>query len=309
MPPPHRQAKGLAHRANDEGDPRTLPPVTIDIVLEEPEVGVWDADMVAVLEDVMTILPRGTNGVTVRVTCVWNADKEAFDPRWEFLDAGGQPMTGKAQRATNLTGFFAYLPLFWLNALRDAPDEFTPRASYWGRLSRSVRIPNELENEALKTLADLDSRLIAADPHLAEIAGGIGQATQVAIGEGPGAARFNMLPLGIEDMLQRTGLMLRNENLRPWLPLASHGQGLQSLAVIFLLQAAALQQLTGSGTSGHRSGLCDRRARSSLASASGANALAAHISAEGSKTDRHALSVFHTACPTPRSALGTVARW
>lgn len=232
------------HRANDEGDPRTLPPVTIDIVLEEPTAGAWDGDMVAVLEDVMTILPGGTNGVTVRVTCAWNTEKEAFDPRWEFLDAGGQSMTGKAQRATNLTGFFGYLPLFWLNALRDAPDEFTPRAGYWDRLLRSVRIPDELENEALRTLADLDARLIAADPHLAEIAGGIGQATQVAIGEGPGAAKFNMLPLGIEDMLQRTGLMLRNENLRPWLPLASHGQGLQSLAVIFLLQAAALQQLS-----------------------------------------------------------------
>jgi putative ATP-dependent endonuclease of the OLD family len=231
------------HRINDEGDPRTLPPVTIDIVLEEPESGAWDPDMVAALEDVMTILPRGTNGVTVRVTCAWNPDREAFDPRWEFLDTAGQPMTGKAQRATNLTGFFAYLPLFWLNALRDAPDEFTSRSVHWGRLLRSVRIPKELENDAVRTLAELDSRLIAADPRLAEIAGGIGQATQVAIGEGPGAAKLNMLPLGIEDMLQRAGVMLRNENLRPWLPLASHGQGLQSLAVIFLLQASVLQQL------------------------------------------------------------------
>ena len=121
------------HRINDEGDPRTLPPVTIDIVLEEPESGAWDQDMVAALEDVMTILPRGTNGVTVRVTCAWNPDREAFDPRWEFLDTAGQPMTGKAQRATNLTGFFAYLPLFWLNALRDAPDEFTSRSVHWGQ--------------------------------------------------------------------------------------------------------------------------------------------------------------------------------
>ena len=237
------------HRINDEGDPRTLPPVTIDIVLEEPESGAWDPDMVAALEDVMTILPRGTNGVTERVTCAWNPDREVFDPRWEFLDTAGQPMTGKAQRATNLTGFFAYLPLFWLNALRDAPDEFASRSVHWGRLLRSVRIPKELENDAVRTLAELDSRLIAADPRLAEIAGGIGQATQVAIGEGPGAAKLNMLPLGIEDMLQRAGVMLRNENLRPWLPLASHGQGLQSLAVIFLCRLLSCSLIGRSGTS------------------------------------------------------------
>jgi putative ATP-dependent endonuclease of OLD family len=41
------------------------------------------------------------------------------------------------------------------------------------------------------------------------------------IGEGPGAARVNTLPLAIEDMLQRTGIVIRNEELRPWLPLRS----------------------------------------------------------------------------------------
>jgi putative ATP-dependent endonuclease of OLD family len=49
--------------------------------------------------------------------------------------------------------------------------------------------------------------------------------------------------MAIEEMLQRTGIVIRNEALRPWLPLAQHGQGLQSLAVIFLFQAAVLQQL------------------------------------------------------------------
>ena len=135
------------------------------------------------------------------------------------------------------------MPLFWLGALRDAANEFTPRSGHWGRLLRGVRIPDELEAEALRILAELDARIIAADPKLAQIADQIGQATRIAIGEGPGAARVNTLPMAIEEMLQRTGIVLRNENLRPWLPLGHHGQGLQSLAVIFLFQAAVLQQL------------------------------------------------------------------
>jgi putative ATP-dependent endonuclease of the OLD family len=44
--------------------------------------------------------------------------------------------------------------------------------------------------------------------------------------------------------------MIRNEELRPWLPLGQHGQGLQSLAVIFLFQAAGLQQLAESDRPG-----------------------------------------------------------
>jgi putative ATP-dependent endonuclease of OLD family len=230
------------HRPGQAGDPRELPPVSITLVFEEPEVGSWDPDMVAALEDILAVLPDGRSLLTLRVTSAWSAEKESFDPAWQFLDAAGQPLPEK-RRAINLSGFFGYVPLFWLGALRDAGQEFLPRAGHWGRLLKSVRIPNDLEAEALATLGALDARIVDADPRLNEIAELIGQATSVAVGEGPGAARVNTLPQGIEEMLQRTGIVIRNEEQRPWLPLSHHGQGLQSLAVIFLFQAAVLQQL------------------------------------------------------------------
>jgi putative ATP-dependent endonuclease of the OLD family len=230
------------NRPGQDGDPRTQPPVRIVLTMEEPVRGAWDADMVAALEDIMALAPDGRNVVTLGVTCAWSEEKEAFDPAWQFLDAVGEPMPER-RRATNLTGFFSYVPLFWLDALRDAADEFTPRSGHWGRLLRGVRIPDELEADVLRILSELDARIVAADPRLTTIAELIGQATRVAVGEGPGAARLATLPLGIEEMLQRTGIALRNEEMRPWLPLGHHGQGLQSLAVIFLFQAAVLQQL------------------------------------------------------------------
>lgn len=230
------------HRPAQGGDPRTLPPVVITLVMEEPEIGAWDPDMVAALEDILPVANDGRNLLSLRVTCAWSAEKEAFDPAWQFLDSAGQPMPER-RRATNLSGFFGYLPLFWLGALRDASDEFAPRSGHWGRLLKSVRIPDELQTEAIAILAALDARIVAADPRLTAIAEQIGQAARVAIGEGPGGAKVNTLPLAMEEMLQRTGIVIRNEELRPWLPLSHHGQGLQSLSVIFLFQAAVLQQL------------------------------------------------------------------
>lgn len=231
------------HRPDPDCDPRTQPPVTITLTMEESAPGEWHADMVDALNDIITIHPDGVRNIlTLRVTCAWNAEKEIFDPAWQFLDSAGEPLPER-RRSINLTGFFGYMPIFWLGALRDAADEFTPRSGHWGRLLRSVRIPPDLEEEALKTLAALDAKIIAADPRLTDIATMIGEATRVAVGEGPGSARLNTLPLAIEEMLQRTGIVMRNEDLRPWLPLGHHGQGLQSLAVIFLFQAAVLQQL------------------------------------------------------------------
>ncbi len=230
------------HRRHPDDDPRTSPPMKIVIAMEEPRLNDWDEDMVAALDDIITLLPDGRNLLTVQVTCAWDEEKEALDAAWQFLDSSGEPLPQR-RRAINLTGFFSYMPLFWLGALRDATGEFTPRSRHWGRLLRSVHIPEELEVEVLRILTDLDARIAAADPRLSEIADMIGQATRVAIGEGPGAARLATLPLGIEEMLQRTNVVLRNEDERPWFPLGHHGQGLQSLAVIFLFQAAVLQQL------------------------------------------------------------------
>jgi putative ATP-dependent endonuclease of OLD family len=231
------------HSPDPDGDPRTLPSVSIEIMLEEPAAGIWPDDLVAALEDIMAIGATKRNQIALRIGCAWDADTETFEPSWEFLDAAGAPLTGKSQRATNLSGFFGYLPLFWLGALRDAADEFSPRSQHWGRLLRSVRIPDELEAEVKAALDALDVRMLAADARLGKIADTIGQATNVAEGDTPGSAKLRMLPMNMWDLLSRAGVVLRNETIRPWLPLGHHGQGLQSLSVIFLFEAAVGQQL------------------------------------------------------------------
>ena len=233
------------HRADPDSDPRALPPIKITLLLEEPNVGEWDEDMVAALDDVMTLSADGRNVITLQVTCAWDEEKEAFEPVWQFLDSGGD-LLPERRRAINLTGFFSYLPLFWLGPLRDAGNEFTPRSGYWGGLLRSVQIPPELEEEAMNALGEIDAKIIGADARLSEIAATIGQATRIAIDGTPGTARLNTMPLGVQEMLQRTGIVVRNEEGQPWLPLESHGQGLQSLAVIFLFQAAVLQEMSES---------------------------------------------------------------
>ncbi|MCR5857464.1 ATP-dependent endonuclease [Mesorhizobium sp. J428] len=297
------------HRPDPDCDPRTQPPVTITLAMEESEPNEWDADMVAALTDIITIHADGVrNALTLRVTCAWDPDKEVFDPAWQFLDSAGEPLPER-RRSINLTGFFGYMPIFWLGALRDAADEFTPRSGHWGRLLRSVRIPPELEAEALKTLADLDAKIIAADPRLTDIATMIGEATRVAVGEGPGSARLNTLPLAMEEMLQRTGIVMRNEDLRPWLPLGHHGQGLQSLAVIFLFQAAVLQQLAEAEQPGVEAVFAIEEPEAHLHPQAARTLWRSDAGAVRAKAHDDALALFCAACSASRSSTGAPSRW
>ena len=224
-------------------DPKIAPPVRVYVRLEERESETWDPDMVSALDDLVVLNDLGRNLISLRVTCAWNQESKAFEPAWEFLNPSGQPLTQKAQRATNLSGFFSYVPLFYLNALRDAAGEFNPRSSLWGGLLKSVRIPDAIQTEVQSSLDGLDTQLLAADPRLAEIAKTISHAAKIAVGQSEGDAKLRMLPMNTWDLISRAAVVLKNEDLRPWLPLDHHGQGLQSLSVLFLFQAAAFQQL------------------------------------------------------------------
>jgi putative ATP-dependent endonuclease of the OLD family len=231
------------HCPGETHDPKTALPVRVLVRLEERESETWDPDMVSALDELVVLNDLGRNLISLRVTCEWNQESKAFEPAWEFLDASGQPLTQKAQRATNLSGFFSYVPLFYLDALRDAAGEFNPRSSLWGGLLKSVRIPDAIQTEVQSSLDDLDAQLLAADPRLADIAKTISHAAKIAVGQSEGDAKLRMLPMNTWDLISRAAVVMKNENLRPWLPLDHHGQGLQSLSVLFLFQAAAFQQL------------------------------------------------------------------
>ena len=236
--------------ATPDADPRTLPPVTIEIEIEDSVVSRWPDELLQELSDIVTTRADGRNVIIARITCSWNAVEETFEPAWSFLNFEHDLLGGKAQRSINFSLFFDYLPLFWLDALRDIDDAFSPRSQMWGRLVKSIRIPRATEGEVQTALDALDAKVLAADPKLAEIATTIGQATSIAIGEGPGGARLRMLPLNVLDMLMRAGVVMRHEDGRPWLPLDHHGQGLQSLSVMFLFQAGVMEHLAASGRIG-----------------------------------------------------------
>ena len=128
--------------------------------------------------------------------------------------------------------------MFYLGALRDVGEEFSPRSSqFWERLLRALEIPPDLESEALDVLDRLNQRLLQADPRLQQIAQTLSGATRIASRDRDGGLDLRMVPLKTWDLLSRAEIILRNEPSLPWLPLRRQGQGIQSLSVIFLFQA------------------------------------------------------------------------
>ena len=232
------------HLADDAADPKSSSGVRIELHIEELIPDEWGDALVADLGEIVQLDTNGRRSIALRTRCAWSEEVGAFEPSWEFLDASRIPLAGRSARRVNLERFWRYLPVFYLGALRDVGDEFSPRTSqFWSRLLKSLEIPAELETEALQILENLNQRLLEADPRLGQIAETLSGATRIAARGRDGSLDLRMVPLKTWDLLSRAEIILRNEPALPWLPLRRQGQGIQSLSVIFLFQAFVDQML------------------------------------------------------------------
>ena len=226
------------HLSGDTDDPKASPGVSIEIHVEESEPQEWPDGIVEDLEQIVQLdLKTDRRSIVLRTRWAWNEESGAFDPTWEFLNAARDPLAGHGARRVNLERFWRYLPVFYLDALRDVGDEFSPRSKFWGQLLKALEIPTDLEFKALRVLDLLNRRLLKADPRLQEIAETLSGATRIAARDQQGGLDLRMVPLKMWDLLSKAEIILRNEPNSPWLPLLRQGQGIQSLSVIFLFQA------------------------------------------------------------------------
>ena len=224
--------------SGDTDDPKASPGVSIDIHVQESEPEEWPAGIAEDLDQIVQLDPHtGQRSIVLRTRWAWNAEIGAFEPTWEFLNAARDPLTGRGARRVNLERFWRYLPVFYLDALRDVGDEFSPRSKFWGQLLKAMEIPAGLEARALRVLDLLNRRLLKADPRLQDIAETLSGATRIAARDREGGLDLRMVPLKMWDLLSKAEIILRNEPDAPWPPLLRQGQGIQSLSVIFLFQA------------------------------------------------------------------------
>ncbi|MBN9658778.1 MAG: AAA family ATPase [Acidobacteria bacterium] len=218
-------------------DPKQADPITIHIEFQERTLNEWTADLQNALDDVIQIEPvSGRSFIILKVTCGFN-DTGTLEPRWEFLNMDRQALTGKGARSTNLQEFFQYLPVFYLKPSRDADEEFSARSQFWGRLLKAMNVPEALQATLRTSLDNLNKQLLTADPRLDTVATDLKNIAKVAPAETPGDLTLRAVALQPWDMLQKTEVIYKSHQDQPWLPLTSHGHGVQSLAVIFLFNA------------------------------------------------------------------------
>lgn len=238
------------HLPDDRADPKVCGPAVIELRVAERFHGEWPQEVQDDLLGQIQVDPANRSYIRLRVTCGWDAASQSYEPVWEFLDAAGGPLLS-GRRVTNAHPFFSYIPVFYMGALRDPGDEFSAQSQFWGRLLKAITVPPALEMRVMRVLDLINAKLMASDPRLSKITEELKVLTRVTAEDTAGDLQLRAVPLKAWDLVSRAEIILRNQTNSPWLPLRRHGQGVQSLSVVFLFETFVrelLNELYGVGS-------------------------------------------------------------
>ncbi len=106
-----------------------------------------------------------------------------------------------------------------------------------GKAVANCPIPETLEKKSKRVFDLLNRKLLDADPILRNLAARLSDISRVAASDTPGQADLRILPLNTWDILSKAEVIYRIDGGKPWLPIIRHGQGVQSLSVMFVFKA------------------------------------------------------------------------
>jgi len=226
------------HMCKAGDSPQTCEGIVIELWFREDKPDEWPVSLVQALSDIVQTDPiTDLDCIGLRLSSKHDAVAGEIVSKWEFLAMDGQTVEGRGARPVNLTAFLPYIRLFYLSAFRDANNEFTPRSQYWGRILRDLKISEEQRKTISEELEKLNAELLKADPRLEEVMTSLGEMqTIMKLGVGQNIS-VQALPIEPWDLMSKSQVVMRTSGSEIDLPLSRYGQGIQSLAVLFLFQS------------------------------------------------------------------------
>ena len=226
------------HMVKVSDSPQTSEGIVIELWFREDSPDEWSDSLVQALTDIIQMDPvMDLDSIGLRLLSRYDAIAQEVVTKWEFLALDGQPLGGRGANPGNLTRFLSYIRLFYLSALRDSDDEFSPRSQFWGRILRDLKISDEQRRLLGEELAKLNDALLKADPRLERVRASLEKVQKImALGVGQNTS-IQALPLKPWDLMSKSEVVIRAYGSEVDFPLSRHGQGMQSLSVLFLFQA------------------------------------------------------------------------
>ena len=223
------------HLPQEDSQPAESEPIEFALHFAERAEGEWSDEVSQILDHAVLVDDAGRRSVTLRVQSKYDDATDRFVTSWAFLNPAGEELVF-ANNQRYVRELQRLSPVFYLTALRDAAQEFRPRAQFWGPFVRSSKIEPDLRHELEDGLAKLNQEVLDAHGSFDAIKEKLGNTGKMVPLGGVDSVGIEAIPSKIFDILSRTQVTLSSVS-GTRLPIGLHGEGTQSLAVICLFDA------------------------------------------------------------------------
>lgn len=224
------------HMSESGDTPQTSKGITIELWFREDNSDEWPEELVQALDEIVKLYDpiNDLDCIGLRLFSVYDTDLGETIIDFTFLSHDGHPLQNSARF---MPRFLQYVKLYYLTALRDTDDFFSPRSSFWGRILRDTQISDEERERIRQELGQINDALLKADPRLDQVREAL-ESPQKMMGAGSAQKTIiRMLPAQLWDLLSKAEVAITTRGGMIEFPLDRHGQGTQSLSVLSLFQA------------------------------------------------------------------------
>ena len=216
----------------------------IEITLRflERSEGEWPDEVVQALGEAVQVSADDKQAVTFRVRSQFDDLLGDFVTAWTFLNPAGDELVG-ARNPALLDALRQLVPVFYLSALRDSAQEFTPRGQFWRPFVRFSKMEPDVRQELEEELAHLNQRVLDANESFGAIEERLSNTKTIVPLATDDPVGIEAIPSRVFDILSRTQVMLSSVT-GARLPIGRHGEGTQSLAVVCLFDAFLQSRMT-----------------------------------------------------------------
>jgi putative ATP-dependent endonuclease of OLD family len=228
------------HLADANSDPVTAPEIAITLAFAE---GAPDTEFRRAMNEAIIVDNEGRAHLQLRVRSSYDPKMGDFSQSWEFLNAEGEPLVGRAASDEFLRMFQRTRPIFYLSALRDAAKEFGQKSQFWAPFLKGMPLASDRKEDLEAALCELNKKIIAAHGGFDGIRDRLQELQKlVAVGSG-NVVSVDALPARLFDVLGRAQVGIASPT-DARLPVEQHGEGTQSLAVLLLFDTFVRTRLS-----------------------------------------------------------------
>lgn len=214
-------------------DPAASPAIRITLTFVEENEGEWPDEVLQAFPKAVQMRDDGRQQIRLRVTSAYDQAAKDFVCSHEFLNLADMPF-GPNPRAT--WALNQLVPVFYLQAIRDAAQQFQARSAFWKPFARNLQLDNDKRQELEQEIEKINQSILDAHKPFDDVKKSIAKVAGLVPLAAQDQASIEAIPLRVVDMLTRAQVKLAALTGAK-LPVERHGAGAQSLAVLFLFEA------------------------------------------------------------------------